>query len=236
MTGGAVEAMTGDVVEVMTGGVVAAQAQALQSHAGGVTSLAVSSDGALVLTGSTDRTARIWDATTGTELLRFDGHTGDVNSVAMARQTAHVLATGGDEGIVKVWDVRNLNAPTCELQGHEGSILSIAWSPSNEDQLATSSADSHVFLWNVEDKDIVFEHNGHCGSVMEVAWCEDPKYESVMLVSVSEEDNMIHIWERYREDDDDEDNQEARIAEAGGVEAIVAALGYHREENDEDSE
>ena len=22
----------------------------------------------------------------------------------------------------KVWDVRNLNAPTCELQGHEGSV------------------------------------------------------------------------------------------------------------------
>ena len=32
--------------------------------------------------------------------LVFDGNQREVNSVAMARQTAHVLATGGDEGIV----------------------------------------------------------------------------------------------------------------------------------------
>ena len=97
-------------------------------------------------------------------------------------------------------------------EGHTGSILSIAWNPDNADQLATSSADTDVFLWSLSNEgerptkqNVVFEHNGHCGSVMEVAWCEDPKYESVMLVSVSEEDNMIHIWEPIIVEDDDED-------------------------------
>ena len=111
----------------------------------------------------------------------------------MARQTAHVLATGGEEGIVKVWDLRNLNAPTSELQRHTGSILSIAWNPLNADQLATSSADTDVLLWSLSNEgerptkqNVVFEHNGHCGPVMEVSWCEDEAGPDVMLVSVSE--------------------------------------------------
>jgi ribosome assembly protein RRB1 len=167
----------------------------------------------MLATCGADKQLLMWDTRAYSVAHRVENaHSEDVNSVAMARQTAHVLATGGDEGIVKVWDVRNLNAPTCELQGHEGSILSIAWSPSNEDQLATSSADSDVFLWSVEDKDIVFEHNGHCGPVMEVSWCEDEAGPDVMLVSVSEDDNIIQIWEpndaAMGEDDEDDEDKE----------------------------
>src|SRR5687768_8298970 len=40
--------------------------------------VACSPDGRLVLTGSIDRTARLWDATTGAELKVFTGHTDDV--------------------------------------------------------------------------------------------------------------------------------------------------------------
>jgi histone-binding protein RBBP4 len=187
-------------------------------HTAGVMDLSWSHmDEHLLATCGEDKQLLVWDTRAYSVAHRVENaHEADVNSVAMARKTAHVLATGGEEGIVKVWDLRNLNAPTSELQRHTGSILSIAWNPLNADQLATSSADTDVLLWSLSNEgerptkqNVVFEHNGHCGSVMEVAWCEDPKYESVMLVSVSEEDNIIHIWEPNNDDEDNEDSEDS---------------------------
>jgi eukaryotic-like serine/threonine-protein kinase len=47
-----------------------------------VSSVAFSRDGARVLTGSSDQTARLWDAATGKELRAFKGYEGYVYSVA----------------------------------------------------------------------------------------------------------------------------------------------------------
>ena len=46
--------------------------------------MAFSPDGARILTGSTDTTARLWDAKTGAELFALKGHTGFVTSVAFS--------------------------------------------------------------------------------------------------------------------------------------------------------
>jgi len=47
-------------------------------HSGLVVSAAFSPDGKQVLTSSYDKTARLWDATTGKEIRTFAGHTGEV--------------------------------------------------------------------------------------------------------------------------------------------------------------
>ena len=56
----------------------------LKGHAGTVKSVAVTPDGARIVTGSADNTARVWDAKTGAELLQLKGHTGGVTSVAVS--------------------------------------------------------------------------------------------------------------------------------------------------------
>jgi len=51
-----------------------------QGHTSDVNSVAFSPDGRQVLPGSVDKTARLWDATTGQELRQFPGHTDWVTS------------------------------------------------------------------------------------------------------------------------------------------------------------
>src|SRR4051812_45573658 len=52
-------------------------------HSGKITAIAMSADGSLVLTGSDDDAAILWDVKSGLELRRFEGHTDRVGSAAL---------------------------------------------------------------------------------------------------------------------------------------------------------
>ena len=58
--------------------------------------VAFSPDGKRIVTGSSDRTARVWDAETGTEKLALKGHTGRVTSVAFSPDGKRIVTGAGD--------------------------------------------------------------------------------------------------------------------------------------------
>jgi WD40 repeat protein len=51
-------------------------------HSSGVTSVAFAPDGKTALSGSQDKTLRLWDLASGREIRKFEGHSGEVFSVA----------------------------------------------------------------------------------------------------------------------------------------------------------
>jgi WD40 repeat protein/serine/threonine protein kinase len=75
----------------------------LRGHAFWVTSLAFAPDGRTVLTGSEDRTAKLWDVATGLVLNTFKGHTAAVLAVAFSPDGRRA-ATAGADGKVILWD------------------------------------------------------------------------------------------------------------------------------------
>jgi hypothetical protein len=68
-----------------------------------VDSVAFSRDGKQVLTGSWDHTARLWDAASGKEIRRFEGHSEWITSVAFSRDSKQVL-TGSSDCTSRIWD------------------------------------------------------------------------------------------------------------------------------------
>lgn len=83
----------------------------LEGHTGSVWAVDFSPDGARVLTGSGNKTARLWDAATGKTVAALEGHTGSVTAVAFSLEPPVALA--GDYNVVptdldiyatKFWD------------------------------------------------------------------------------------------------------------------------------------
>src|ERR1019366_3686608 len=54
----------------------------LRGHLDAVTSVAFSADGQRILTGSNDKTAKVWDAASGKDLVALKGHGGGVECAA----------------------------------------------------------------------------------------------------------------------------------------------------------
>jgi len=75
-----------------------------EGHSGQVRSVAFSPDGSKVLTGATDRTARLWETASGKLLVTYEGHTGSVESVAFS-PNGHLIITCTLHGHVFIWQM-----------------------------------------------------------------------------------------------------------------------------------
>src|SRR5262249_45835640 len=67
-------------------------------------SVAFSPDGKTVVSGSIDRTVRLWDVATGQSLRTLQGHTDAVESVAFSPDGKTVVS-GSRDGTLRLWAV-----------------------------------------------------------------------------------------------------------------------------------
>jgi hypothetical protein len=158
----------------------------LVGHKAAVTSVAFSPDGKQALTGSGDRTVRLWDVATGAEVLCLEGHAGDVHSVAFAPDGRRAASGGMDS--IRLWDletgkqIRRLDTPT-------NFVLSVAFSPDGRHVLSTSKADRLVRVWDARTGKQVRQLKGHTAAALAVACSPDGKYV------VSGGDTTVRVWD-----------------------------------------
>lgn len=99
----------------------------------------------VVLTGSGDKTIRMWSISDGACLKTFEGHTGSVLRAVFATACSQVLSSGAD-GLVKLWNVASAECVNT-FDVHEDKIWALAAGGTHERLLATGSADAAVVIW-----------------------------------------------------------------------------------------
>lgn len=93
----------------------------------GVLAIAFSNGGKHVVVGASDRSVRLCNASTGTQVARFDGHAYEVAALAVARDNA-TFASGGGDRTVFHWNVAT-GQTVRRLQGHTSRVNAVALNP-----------------------------------------------------------------------------------------------------------
>src|SRR5262249_8650202 len=88
-------------------------------------SVAYSPVGKQLVSGSLDKTIRLWDSQTGKERATLAGHTSGVSSVAYSPD-GKMLASGSLDHTLKLWDVQT-GKEMATLRGHKGAVSSVAY-------------------------------------------------------------------------------------------------------------
>lgn len=139
---------------------------------------AVAFDGQRIVTGSSDSTVRIWDATTGDPLALLQGHTSLVGQLHLD-PVANVLVTGGSDGRVIVFDLDHFAAsgstgsaaaPRFRLSAHDNSVTCLQF---DDRFVVTGGNDGRVKLWDFRDGRFVRELAEPCDVVWRVAIRDD---------------------------------------------------------------
>ncbi len=149
--------------------------------------IAFHGSGEWIATGHTDGSIRLWDARTGQELRRLQGHSSLIWSVAFSPD-GQWLASGSSDYTVLLWDGRT-GRELRRLQGHSAQVMSVAFSPDSQ-WLASGSDDDTVLLWDVRTGSELRRFEGHESQVTSVAFSPDGQW----LASGSN-DNTIRLWD-----------------------------------------
>jgi WD40 repeat protein len=119
----------------------------VRGHAGRVVDAEFSPRGQLVVTASTDGTARVSRLATATPLAPLIGHTNAVTSAVFDAAGAFVVTASTDK-TARVWKAESGLAVTA-LTGHRESVVSASFKP-NSLTVLTASADGTSRLWDAQ--------------------------------------------------------------------------------------
>jgi glucose repression regulatory protein TUP1 len=121
-------------------------------HQQEIYSLDFSVDGRLIVSGSGDKTARIWDMDNGTSKVLTINDPDSLNNDAGVTSVAispngQLVAAGSLDTVVRIWDV-STGALVERLRGHRDSVYSVAFTPDGKG-LVSGSLDKTLKYWDV---------------------------------------------------------------------------------------
>ncbi|ABQ92370.1 NB-ARC domain-containing protein [Roseiflexus sp. RS-1] len=161
--------------------------RSLEGHTHWVLAVAVSPDGRTIVSGSHDRTVKVWEAESGRLLRSLEGHTGSVRAVAVSPD-GRTIVSGSHDRTVKVWEAES-GRLLRSLEGHTGSVRAVAVSPDGR-TIVSGSHDRTVKVWEAESGRLLRSLEGHTGSVRAVAVSPDGR----TIVSGSH-DRTVKVWD-----------------------------------------
>jgi WD40 repeat protein len=158
----------------------------LEGHSNCVTYAAFSADGQQIVSGSTDKTVRVWNAQTGDQLAVLEGHSDFVTSASFSPDGQQIVS-GSYDYTVRVWSAQT-GDQLAVLEGHSEQVTSASFSPDGQ-QIVSGSYDYTVRVWNAQTGDQLAVLEDHSGSVTSASFSPDGQ----QIVSGSWDDT-VRVW------------------------------------------
>lgn len=158
------------------------------AHGSNVNAVAITPyKGRMLATGGEDRKIAIWAIGKTQPILRIEGHTSPVESVAFSISEQYIAA-GSKSGTTKVFDLEN-NQVVRTLRGHKTSIQCLNFH-GNGDIIVTGSADTNIKIWDLRRKGCVYTCKAHNDAVTSVLFSPDGRW-----ITSGSADSTVKLWD-----------------------------------------
>ena len=138
-----------------------------------------------VITGGVDGSLRVWNPTTGQQLLNIRAHQEAVTAVAWSPD-GESLVSGSTDNTIKFWNSAT-GGPRFTLEGHQNDITDLGWSPDGQYFVASGWV---TLVWDLSlSTNVRLTLGGHTKQIESLSWSPD----STQLISASE-DATMRIW------------------------------------------
>jgi WD40 repeat protein len=120
----------------------------LKGHTDVIVGLSFSPDGNRLISGSADKTVRIWNVRTQQILHVLKGHTDFIYAVAFSPDGS-IAVTGSYDNTLKLWNAKS-GSLIKTLKGHTNKIKSVAFTP-NGKYILSGGFDNTIRMWDGRD-------------------------------------------------------------------------------------
>ena len=150
----AVGLSSGDIITL--DGVTGSQTAVFSGHTHNAAALAFSPDGTSLVSGSKDKTIKLWDVQTGGVIKTFHGHTSYVDSVSVSADCA-MIASGSQDMTIRLWIIQTEECH-CIIKQQDWRVH-VRFSPSNPQQLISVSGNK-IQQWDINGHQTNPTYNG----------------------------------------------------------------------------
>ena len=157
-------------------------------HTKDVLSVSFSADNRQIVSGSRDRTIKLWNTLGECKFtVTEDGHTDWVSCVRFSPNTQNpIIVSGGWDKLVKVWNLTNCKLRTDHI-GHTGYINTVTVSPDGS-LCASGGKDGTTFLWDLNERKHLYSLDA--GNIIHALVFSPNRY---WLCAAT--DTVIRIWD-----------------------------------------
>jgi WD40 repeat protein len=183
-------------------------------HAFAIAGVAYSPTQDIFASASWDKTAKLWAASTGSELRTLIGHTDIINAIAFTPDGITVATAAGSpppdtrDPTVRLWDVATGDLLFI-LPGHSGGSFCVAASP-DDSTIASGGNDGLVKIWRVRNGTLLRSMNGNGTQVYSVSYSPDGG-----MLAAGDGEGSVHEW-------DPATGAEIRVMDTGAPAGAVA--------------
>mmetsp|Transcript_5032 Transcript_5032/g.14274 ORF Transcript_5032/g.14274 Transcript_5032/m.14274 type:complete len:398 (+) Transcript_5032:54-1247(+) len=165
-------------------------------------------EGKMLVSVGSEGTLAVWDVENGQLDCRLMGHVGQINCCAVCPTNEELIATGGEDHTVRLWDLGDvdpgstaakqsrekalgLNLAHYSLKGHTEAVTVCRFIGDGR-ILASASKDCEVRIWfpNLQNPTLCAKFAAHEAWVRDLQWTSDQK-----TLYTAASDGMIFAWE-----------------------------------------
>jgi WD40 repeat protein len=151
--------------------------------------------------GDGENMVRIWDAQTGLERMKLEGHEDAVNWVEWSPSGDRLctasgdLEAGGSDNTIRIWDAQ-IGKQQLVISGHTAAVWTCGWSP-NGSRLFSASADGTARIWDATTGAELLRLDAPTPWYLYAVWSPDDRYLTV--VGDSQPGRVWRVWQSTQE-------------------------------------